>query len=168
DLCVPRRVVQHLTHVGAAADHRAVSIDHHGTDRHVASLLGGGGEVERLTHPLGILLLAPRGCRTQRDASAGCAASGIGASRKGRTISRTSPGLASPPKCVVPGRTASWDAGTPSKSPFTSPPRSCRKRTACSNRTMSQSPTVMSVGAAMPRTASSDQPPAPASYDPRI
>ena len=64
---------------------------------------------------------------------------------------------AMPKKCVLPGNTASWEDGTPTKSPLTSPPRSCRNLTACSSLTASQSPTVMRVGAAIPWMSASDQ-----------
>jgi hypothetical protein len=50
----------------------------------------------------------------------------------------------------VPGNTASWEDGTPTKSPLTSPPRSWRNLTACSSLTASQSPTVLRVAAAIP------------------
>jgi hypothetical protein len=44
-------------------------------------------------------------------------AAGADASRKVVTTSRTCAVRASPKKCVVPGNTASWEAGTSTKSP---------------------------------------------------
>ena len=54
----------------------------------------------------------------------------LSASRNVVTTSTTRPVRAIPLKWVVPGKTARCDAGTPAKSPLTSPPRSCRNRTA--------------------------------------
>src|SRR5690625_1276123 len=71
------------------------------------------------------------------------------ASRNVVTTSTTSVVRLSPKKCVVPGNTANCEVGTPTKSPLMSPPRNCRKRTACCKVVASQSPTVISVGAAI-------------------
>jgi hypothetical protein len=94
--------------------------------------------------------------------------SGVGASRKWRTTSRTNAVRASPKKCVVPGSTASCEDGTPVKSPLTSPPRNCRNLTACPSLTASQSPTVIRVGAAIPSMSASEQPVNPLSRVPQL
>jgi hypothetical protein len=60
-------------------------------------------------------------------------------------------------KREVPGSTASYDAGIPSRSPTTPPPSSLNISTACSGRTPSESPTMIDVGAAMARMSSSGQ-----------
>ena len=47
--------------------------------------------------------------------------------------------------------------GSPERSPNAPPPRSLKNSTACSRRRPSESPSTMSVGAAIPRTSSAGQ-----------
>lgn len=53
--------------------------------------------------------------------------------------------------CVVPGRTASCEFGSPTRSPTTPPPTRRNNSTECSGRMMSESPVIRSVGASSAR-----------------
>lgn len=69
------------------------------------------------------------------------------ASRKPEIIETSQSARSTMVRCVVAGSTASRDAGSPALSPSTPPPTSRKISTACSGRTMSESPMMISVGA---------------------
>ena len=98
---------------------------------------------------------APRGCPLRRPGLTGDQdASGTAPSRNGGIIASSQSARSMTPspggnKWVVPGSTASCDAGGPENSPMIPPPRRRNSSTACSSRTMSESPTTISVGAAI-------------------
>jgi hypothetical protein len=59
---------------------------------------------------------------------------------------------------VVPGRTASWERGRLAVVPSTPPPSRRKSSTACSGRTMSESPMISRTGLSIEEICSSDQP----------
>src|SRR5260221_4090280 len=84
--------------------------------------------------------------------------SGMGASRNAVIIEANHSARSVSVTCVVPGSTASWERGRPTRSPTTPPPSRRNISTTCSGRTISESPMMSRVGALTEAMASRGQP----------